>query len=134
MLAKDINPQRLRTFSLIGMDRVYKQKAIFFCSLLQACVNSHNYIINDSNLDQADKNLYLYNIMINPLELEKQILPKQNRVFIYVVSLTLLCYAQNERSNLFQRVIGHYAFFSNIPKHFVESLYQIGIIISYKSI
>ncbi len=72
--------------------------------------------------------------MIDLPELEERNLPKCNKAVISIVSLAVLCYIQNERSNLFQRVIGHYAFSTNIPKYSVESLYQMGIIISYKSI
>lgn len=129
-----MNLQRLRTFSLVGIDRAHKQKAPFLRSFLRACVNSHDHIIDDPNLEQANENLLLYDNMINPLELEEQTLPKRNRVLISVVSLALLCYARNEHSNLFQRVIGHYAFSSNIPKRSVESLHQMGIIVSYESI
>ena len=129
-----MNPQRLRTFSLIRIDRVHKQKAHFLCFLLRACVDSHDHIIDDPNLDQANENPLLYNNMINPLELEEQTSPKCNRALISVVSLALLCYARNECSNSFQRVIGHYTFSSNIPKRSVESLHQIGIIVSYKFI
>lgn len=50
------------------------------------------------------------------LELEEQNLPKCNRALISVVSLALLCYIQNECSNLFQKIIGYYAFSVNIPK------------------
>ncbi len=72
--------------------------------------------------------------MIDPPELEEQNLPKRNRALISVVSLALLCYARNERSNLFQKVIGRYTFSANIPKCSVESLHQMGIIVSYESI
>ncbi len=72
--------------------------------------------------------------MIDPPELEEQNLPKCNKGLISVVTLALLCYVWNERSNLFQRVIGYYAFSANIPKRSIESLYQMGIIVSYELI
>lgn len=68
------------------------------------------------------------------LKLEKQNLPKCNRALISVVSLALLCYIQNECPNLFQKIIGYYAFSVNIPKrscHDVDKYndrkYDVGI-------
>lgn len=39
--------------------------------------------------------------MINPQKLEKQKLPKYNKAIISIISLVLLYYIQNKRSNLF---------------------------------
>ncbi len=103
------------------IDKAHKQKAPFLRSLLQACVDSHDHIIDNPNLDLADDIPLLYNNMIDPLELEEQNLSKRNKALISVVSLVLLYYARNKHSNLFQRVIGHYVFSANIPKRFVES-------------
>ena len=135
MPVADMNPQRLRTFLLVEIDRVYKQEAPFIRSLLQTCVNSHDHIIDDPNLDLADDDIpLLRNNMVNPPNLEEQNSSKWNRAFISIVSLALLCYGRNERSNMFQRIIGHYAFSSNIPKQSVKLFYQMGIIVSYESI
>ncbi len=131
---EEMNPWRLREFSLVAIDRAHKQDASFTRSLLQACVNSHDHIIDNPNLDLADDILLLCNNMVDPLELEEQNLSKQKKALISVVSLLLLCYGQNERSNIFQRVIGHYVFFGNISKQSIESFHQIGIIVSYESI
>lgn len=101
MSAEDINPQRLRIFSLVEINRAYKQEASFFHFFLQAYVDSHDYIIDNLNLDQVDKNFLLYNNMINLLEIEEQTLPKDNRALIFILDLALLCYIQNNCSNLF---------------------------------
>lgn len=61
--------------------------------------------------------------MIELPKLEEQNLSKYNKTLISIVSLILLYYAQNKRSNLFQSVIGYYNFSINISKRFVESLY-----------
>ncbi|WP_375449348.1 hypothetical protein [uncultured Nostoc sp.] len=135
MPVANMNPQRLRTFLLVEINRVHKQEAPFIRFLLQAYVDSHDHIIDDPNLDLADDDIpLLRDNMVNPPNLEEQNLPKRNRALISVVSLALLCYGRNERSNIFQRIIGHYAFSSNIPKRSVESFHQMGIIVSYKSI
>ena len=72
--------------------------------------------------------------MVDPSNLKERNLSKRNKALISVVSLVLLCYSQNERCKIFQRVIGHYAFSSNIPKRSIESFHQIGIIVLYESI
>ncbi len=113
---------------------MHKQEALFLRFFVQACIDSHDRIIDDPNLDLADDIPLLIDNMRDPPKLEEQNLPKCNRVLISVISLVLLCYAQNERSNLIQRVIGYYAFSANISKHSVESLHQMGIIFSYESI
>lgn len=92
MFVKDINSQQLKTFSLVRINKAYKQEVPFFCSLLQACIDSYDYIINNSNLDQVDENPFLNNNITSLLELEKQILLKHNKAFIFVVNLVLLCY------------------------------------------
>lgn len=119
---------------LVAIDRVHKQKVPFIRFFLQTYVDSHNYIIDDLNLDLVDNIPLLYDNIVDPLELKKQNLSKRNRALISVVSLALLYYGQNEHSNILQRVIGHYAFSGNISKRSVESFYQIGIIVSYESI
>ncbi len=131
---EEMNPRRLREFSLVAIDRAHKQEASFTCSLLRAYVDSHDHIIDDPNLDLADDIPLLRDNMVDPPELEEQNSSKWNRAFISVVSLALLCYGRNERSNMFQRVIGHYAFSGNISKRSVESFHQMGIIVSYESI
>lgn len=120
---EDINLHWLTTFLLVQIDRVYKQEVSFLCSLLQACIDNHDNIIDNPNLNKANENLLFYDNMINLIELEEQTLPKRNGAFISVISPALLCYAQNERLNLFKKIISHYAFSSNISKRSVESFY-----------
>lgn len=72
--------------------------------------------------------------MINLPKLEKQNLQKCNKALISVVNLALLCYIQSKHSNLFQRVIGHYAFSTKISKRFIKIFYQMGIIVLSESI
>ncbi len=130
---EEMNLWRLREFLLVIIDKVHKQETSFTCSLLRVYVYCHDHIIDNLNLDLADDIPLLHDNMVNPSELKEQNLSKWNRAFISVVSLPLLCYGQNERSNMFQRVIGYYAFFGNISKRFVESFHQMDIIVSYES-
>lgn len=48
----------------------------------------------------------LHDNMTNPPQLEKRTSPTRNRPLIAVVNLAMLCYAQNERSKLLQRING----------------------------
>ena len=68
---EEMNPWRLREFLLIAIDRAHKLEAPFTRSLLQACVNSHDHIIDDPNLDLADDILLLRNNMVDPPELKE---------------------------------------------------------------
>ena len=68
---EEMNPWRLREFLLIAIDRAYKLETPFTRSLLQACVNSHDHIIDNPNLDLADDILLLRNNIVDPPELEK---------------------------------------------------------------
>ena len=87
-----MNPWQPREFLLVAIDRAYKQEAPFPCSLLRACVDSHDHIIDNPNLDLADDIPLLRNNMVDPSKLEKQNLSKRNKALISVVCLALLCY------------------------------------------
>lgn len=105
MPVKDMNSHQHRKFSIVVINRMYKQEILFFCSLLQAYVDFYDCITDIPNLELVNDISILYNNMINPLELKEQNLLKCNRAFISVVYLALLYYVQNECFNLFQRVI-----------------------------
>ena len=51
-----------------------------------------------------------------------------------IVCLSMLCYAQNKRSNILQKVNGQFAFANNVPKRFVKAFHQMGMIVLYESI
>lgn len=73
--------------------------------------------------------------MVDPLEHEKQILTNENKALMSMVSKPgFVAFAQNNRLNLFQRVMGHFAFFGNILILFFQLFYQMGMIVSYESI
>lgn len=57
-----------------------------------------------------------------------------NRSLVAVVTLYLLSYVHSEQSNIFQMVVGHATFAYNILKCAIKTFYQIGLVISYKSI
>ena len=68
---EEMNPRRLREFSLVAIDRVHKQEIPITHSLFRACVDSHDHIIDDLNLDLADDIPLLHNNMVDPPELKK---------------------------------------------------------------
>lgn len=51
IIVEDMNPQWLGTFSLVLIDGVYKQEALFLCPFLKAYIDSYDHIIDNSNLD-----------------------------------------------------------------------------------
>lgn len=71
MLVENMNPQRLRTFLLIAIDKVHKPKTSFYCSLLQAYIDSHDDVVNKLNFDLADDILLLCNNMNDLPKLEE---------------------------------------------------------------
>ena len=73
LLVEEMNLWRLGEFSLVVIDRVHK---LFTRSLFRACVDSHDYIIDDQNLDLADDIPLLRDNMVDPPELEEQNLSK----------------------------------------------------------
>lgn len=48
--------------------------------------------------------------------------------------LCMLSYLYDQQSNLLQLIIGHFSFANNIPKHCMELLHQIKIVMSSKTI
>lgn len=58
----------------------------------------------------------------------------KNCSLIAIIALYLLCYAQSEKSNIFQAITGYAAFAYNIPKYAVETFHQMGLLVLYESI
>lgn len=68
------------------------------------------------------------------LLLEEKIPYCRNKATVAVAVIYMLCYACNERSNLFQAINGHLSFAHNVLKRYVKIFHQQGIIILYESI
>ncbi len=131
---KEMNHWQLKEFSLVAIDKAHKLEAPFIHSLLRTCINSHDHIIDNANLDLVDDILLLCDTIVDRSELKEQNLSKLNKALIFVVNLALLCYGQNEHSSMFQRAISYYVFSGNLSKRAVESFHQMGIIVLYESI
>lgn len=132
--AADITSDSFEDFSYVTVDKEHQRNALFTCSLLRACVDSHDGIIDDPAETDNEGFPPLRNNMRGPPPLEERTSSRRNRALIAVVSLAMLCYARSERSNLVQRVNSQFAFANNVPKQFVESFHQMGILVSYESI
>ncbi len=96
-------------------------------------MNSSETIIEDSDSIDHHGIPLLYNNMTKPSLLKDRITSQRNRAWIAVVALGMLCYAQSKRSNILQRVNTQFAFAKNVPKQFIESFHQIGLLVSYES-
>lgn len=58
----------------------------------------------------------------------------QNNVAIATTLLYMLSYLRGQQSNLLQIIIRHFLFANNIPKGYVKSLHQMGIIMLSKTV
>lgn len=58
----------------------------------------------------------------------------RNRQLIATSALSMLAYAHSEDSNLFQVIMGYYAFTSGFKKRSMEAFHQIGCMVTYESV
>ncbi len=56
----------------------------------------------------------------------------RNKVAIIRALLYMLSYLCDQQSNLLQIIIGYFLFANNVPKGYVKSLHQMGIVVSSK--
>ena len=140
--SSELSPEKILDFSFSTLDQVHLEQAPFIHSILRTCISSSTEVLtadminlaDDVTPDIRDKMVfYRENLDQFPL-LNKRQNSWKNRSLIAIVALCLLCYAQSEKSNIFQAVTGHTAFAYNIPKYEVEMFYQMGLLVSYKSI
>lgn len=59
---------------------------------------------------------------------------QRNRTLIAICALGILTYARSKNANLFQVVMGYFAFASGVKKRFMEPLHQLGLMVSYESV
>lgn len=93
LLIEEMNPQWLKKFSFITINRSYKQEVTFTYSFFQACINNYDYIINNLN-NLIDNITFLYNNIVDLPKLEEQNLSKWNKVFISIVKLSIQIYSK----------------------------------------
>lgn len=134
--------EKILNFSFSTLDQLHFDQAPFIRSILRTCTSSSTEVLSGDLTDLIDDEtpdirdemvLYRENLDQFPL-LGKRQNSWQNHSLIAVVALCLLCYAQSEKSNIFQATAGHAAFAHNIPKRAVETFHQMGLLVSYESI
>jgi len=60
--------------------------------------------------------------------------PRSRRRLAVFMSMSILLYAQSQRCNLVQRVLGYFLHASRTPKRVVDSLHRLGVCTSYESV
>lgn len=134
--SRAMDPSRIESFNMVTIDKEHQRDAPFLRSLLRVIVNSSSAVIS-KDFDDSDRELpKLANNMHGDffLLLEEKTPYRCNRATVAVAVMCMLCYACNERSNLFQAVNGHLSFAHNVPKRYIEIFHQLGIIVLYESI
>lgn len=132
MGAEKVDPDVFSNFSFVMVDKEHDKDAPFTRSLLRTCVVVNiNEILLDSDIESIGELPTLRDNMKKPPLLAERTDSTRNRALVAVVCMGMLCYAQNERSNIIQRIGGHFAFASNVGKRFVKAFHQMGILVSY---
>ena len=113
-----VNPETLDKFDVKVVTERQKQVAPFTMSLVRAAAGLDN--IDHSAFDSDDE---------PAVELGKQQSQKehslcsQDRGLVATISLCMMCYAQNQQSNLLQVVTGYLAYANNVPKQTAKILH-----------
>ena len=63
-----------------------------------------------------------------------QSIATRNKNLISIMTICLLSYSCSKRTNIFQMMNGHFLFAKHVPKRAIESLHQLGIVVSNKTI
>ena len=139
LLCNKFSHQKLSSFSFINVDQQHQAIALFTRQLLQCYVNGLDITLCDTKDEDAKELLKELPKLWDNIPRKNALLSKKrdatcNRALVAVVTLCMLCYGRNKRSNLLQTIIGYFAFASNVPKQCVEVLYQMGLFTSYEQI
>lgn len=90
---------------------------------------------NDNQFPSLEDQLSGYKTKDSQIEQEVDTSDRsQNKTTIATALLYMLSYSCGQQSNFLQMIIRHFLFANNVPKRCMESLYQIGVIMSSKTI
>lgn len=64
----------------------------------------------------------------------KQSVARKNKKLVSIISLCLLNYSRSQQTNLFQILNRHFLFANYVPKRTIETLHQMGFVVSNKTI
>lgn len=127
---------RIDAFSFDDLDNAHKRTALVLQSLLMAVIvplhdtGAAPELRADTAGSDSDPAADLV-IGTQGEDVETQ---GQNRKLAATSALSMLAYAHSKNSNLFQVIMGYYAFASGVKKRSMESLYQIGCMVTYESV
>ena len=71
--------------------------------------------------------------IVNKSPIEQSV-AKRNKKLVSIISLCLLSYSRSEQTNLFQMLNGYFLFANHVPKRAVETLHQMGFVVSSNTI
>lgn len=88
-----------------------------------------------SSSDESTEDLGSDKSDFNPDEIQKNHYDcYQNKVFITIMSLYMLIYAQNRYANLLQMVNSYFSFARNLNKKGTKVYHKMGLMVSYKMV
>lgn len=128
----EVNPKALERFDTKAIALEQQKCAPFVTSMLYKCagVASEPEPGEPDDIDDAEG--IERELGDEPPNVAKS--RGRDRTQIATVSLCMLCYARNQRSNLFQMTAAYYAYADNTTKRMVETLHRMGFFVAYETI
>ncbi len=84
--------------------------------------------------DDEEDRLELEDIPPQEISEDQEVTRGRDHILIATVTLCMLCYAKNQRSNILQVTASYFAYADNTIKRMIENLYCIGFFVTYETI
>ena len=125
------NTKTLDQFNIKVIAECQKQVAPLTTSLLRVAVGLDS--VDDSMFDSDNEEATME--LGDQLPEDKKLSSwNQRRSLVATTSLCMLCYVQNQQSNILQIATGYLAYADNVPKQTAEILYQMGVLITSETV
>ncbi len=163
LVSNDVNPEALEHFSFEAIQILQENLAPFLVSILKPSADivedhcalwdktpanlennieydeqaPHNHRINPKAVTiDGDEVMPLGDDMSQTADrsLLDQGVATRNIRLVAIISLCILSYSRSKRTNLFLMLNGHYLFANHVRKRVIESLHQMGIIVSSETV
>ncbi len=163
LASNDINLEALEHFSFEAIQMLQKNSALFLVSILKTSAGAmedrralwgktladlennieydnqapHNHINNPEAVTvDGDEVMSLGDDI--PQTADRSLLDQgvvtRNKRLVAIIFLCVLSYSRSKRTNLFQILNRHYLFANHVPKRTMESLHQMGIVVSSETV
>ena len=129
--AGSVSPEALEQFNLKAIAQHHNRIAPILTSVLRRAVGVTDPF-NDSNFDEDPPEVAELGE-----EAERPARPlsrRRDKLLIATISLCMLSYARNMRSNILQIAMGYFAFANNSTKQMIEILHCLGMQVTYETI